>query len=521
MKITELRITNYRGIEALSTKVPAPGLIVKGPNGVGKTSILNAIRAALAGQDIGPDAVRIGTDRCEILVNMDDVSVRRVITAKGTKLTVEGGDAKPVKAPQTWLNDLLGTAPLDPIELYSAKPPKQKAQILAALPLRVSADQVDGWLDGWKLDKAPDYTLHGLEVVDLIRKEFYTKRADANAEAKAIEKGIEALEAGAPAAIAGALPVPEAEAKHRDASAALAELQARTRRAAEQVEKTKATRERAAKLRVDAAELEAKPAPDPQDLEALEAEVSAVAKSVAAWRERIAELEKQLAGAREGLQLEIAEEAAAVQRAREQRDRVTAHTARLVQARQAREQADSLEAAIASTSETAPDETEIAAAAAAERVAAEAHVAAHAAKLRADHEERVAAERTRLTAAHEKAGQLTGMVDKFTKVVPNELLHAANGIPGLALDGDDVFLDDVRLSKLSGREALLFAVEIARRLNVQAKILIVDELEKVDADMLPDFVAAATAGGYQLLATRVEAGEVVLEAIEPEETEAK
>ena len=66
MGITRIKITNYRGIEALDSEVPPAGALICGDNGQGKTTVLNAIQAALTAQDIGPDAVRLGADKAEI-----------------------------------------------------------------------------------------------------------------------------------------------------------------------------------------------------------------------------------------------------------------------------------------------------------------------------------------------------------------------------------------------------------------------------------------------------------------------
>ena len=66
MGITRIKITNYRGIEALDSEVPPAGALICGDNGQGKTTVLNAIQAALTAQDIGPDAVLLGADKAEI-----------------------------------------------------------------------------------------------------------------------------------------------------------------------------------------------------------------------------------------------------------------------------------------------------------------------------------------------------------------------------------------------------------------------------------------------------------------------
>lgn len=516
MRLTRLRVTNYRGIAALETKIPAGGLMVSGENGGGKTSVLRAIRAALSAQDISADAIRIGEDRAEILVDLEDVSVKRVITSKGSKLSVEAGDAKPIKAPQTWLNDLLGTAPLDPIDLVHAKPKDRKAQILAALPIRVTAEQVAEWTKGWILETRPDLELHGLEVVEQLRKEFYRRRGEANAQAKEIGKGIDALVAGAPPAVAGAHPLHVTEELDRRAKAARADLDARARRVAEQGAKTQATRDRAAALRRQADEIDARPRLNPSAIADAQTRLDAAAEVVRLANEAIADLETRLSSARQRAQAAAGAREEARQALETEQRAAAAEADLALKVGTFRDQADALEAAIAATAEAAPTEEEIATA---DRVivgATEEWEKAVAAQRRTEHEAKIEVERARLTAADEEAGKLNGMVDRFAKEVPNQLLQAANGVPGLAIDGDDVLLDGVKIDALSGREQLLFAVEIARRLNVRAKILVVDGLERVDPDALPEFIAKATAGGFQLIATRVDKGEVVLEAIEPD-----
>ena len=82
-----------------------------------------------------------------------------------------------------------------------------------------------------------------------------------------------------------------------------------------------------------------------------------------------------------------------------------------------------------------------------------------------------------------------------------------------------MLLDGVKLDGLCGREQITFAVEVARRANVKSKILVCDGLERVDPEQFETFVKEATRGGYQLIGTRVAAGDVVVEAIETDEEE--
>lgn len=526
--LRRLRIRAYRGIEALDTRVifpdgiPDAGMLINGANGEGKSSVLNAIRAALAAQDIGPDAIRLGHDRAEILIDAEDATVQRVITAKGSRLQVNDGA---VRSPADWLATMLGTAAFDPFDILEKDTKKRKAAILHALPCRVTPDQVTAWLDGWTLDAPPDFSLHGLEVVEQIRKEFFARRGVENARVKEGKKEAEALEAGAPPAIPGALTVEEAEEKRRAAATAQGELAARARRVVEHGERTRLTRERAEKLRLDAKRLRDTPRPDDAIGQAIIADGEAARTACATADEIVAGLEAEYLKLRDRLEAALANARVPRKALEEVEGHALAHDAWLRKIAQTIEhatelerQAAELDEAVAATVEAAPTDAEQAAAAAVVAAALEEQSRALAARARAEHEAKISDARTRLAKASDDAGKLDAMVQKFAKAVPAELLETTDGVQGLTLEGDKIFLEGVDLDKLSGREQLLFAVEIARRLNARAKILIVDGLEKVDREHLPEFITTATAGGYQLIATRVvDGGGVVFEALEPTE----
>lgn len=516
MKITRLRVVRYRGIEALDTRtvfkgdaIPAKGMIIRGANGGGKSSVLGAIRAALAGQDIAADAIRLGADRADILLDLDDFTVKRAITAKGSRLSIDGADAALIRSPADWLATMIGAAAFDPIDLFKKKPKDRRAAILGAIPMRVTAEELTKWLEGWVLTTPPDLGVHALDVVEAARKDFYARRGAENAKAKEIQREIDALVAGAPPAVPGALSQDEARARHAADYKAHGELVARRKRVEEHTARTTRTREHVAKLRATAAEARAVAGPVDRSAE-LAAEAAKAQTEVDRIREKLQVLHDRernaiLATNRIGDERKANEAA------------LKAHAAGLAVVKANEDQAAELDAAVAATAETSPTDDEIAASHAATVESSHEVAKATAAELRAEHEARLAETQRRLAGAHEAAGKLDAMVSKFTKAVPTELLAKAEGLRGLKLDGDSIFLDDVDLDKLSGREQILFAVEIARRLNARAKILITDGLERVDADALPEFLKKATADGYQLIATRVEPGGVTFEAIELDE----
>ena len=500
--ITRLRIKNYRGIEALDAQIGDKGAIARGANAKGKTSVLRAIRAALAAKDIGADAIRIGAEKAEILVDLDDVTVRRVITASTSSLSVDTSAHDRKRKPQEFLNELLGSAPLDPLDLYLAKPRERRAVVLSALPAKITDVEFYAWIPEWARDLVPAHvrdmlgTLHGIDAISALHKTFYDQRADANAAAKSAKNEAEQL-AKQLDEMGDATGAPSTEEAGRSAELArthLAELDARKRRAEQQEKSVTSARTMIVVARGNAAAQRKSAEGAPSKVE------------VETARERVVELRKQLDAAIADFdEKRVAEENASLA---------------LRRADEFNAQADELERTIGAVTETAPTADDFA--------AARSDVdAAQAATLRAALAERIREHVAKVERATQSADELakraedlTGIVDHLRVSAPRELLAKCNAIPGLGIDGDTLTLDGKSIDALSGREQMHFAIEVARRANAKTKILVVDRLEALDPDSLSAFIADATRDGYQLIATRVDRGEMVLDAITDEAAEA-
>jgi len=511
-KISKITVRNYRGIEELDLDVSPAGAIAKGRNGAGKTTLLKAVKACLLAQDVGSDAIRKGANKSEILVDIDDLQVRRVITEKGSRLDVGKGEFL-VKAPQTYLKELLGTSTLDPMDLLMLKGKERRAKVLAALPVTVTVEQLRKW---W--DKCPDNydcSGHGLDVIATVRDMAYRKRTDTNRVVKEAEQALRQARRVAESIVA---PDAEPNLDHLQnvadaARAAATGLRSRHAEAERQIEAMSGNRSKVESLRAkaDAIRAEAKPV--------AEEEIEHATEAVHESRDAVARLRAQLESAE--ITLRNCERAAIGLHAENER-----YESAIEQARGIEQQADELESAIESAMIRPVAGVEIAAA------ELEAHTAQDAlAQARADAariREASAAKKVLLLAeenaskAKGEAERLDSIVKALTNDAPAELLAAADGIQGLTIDGDEVLLDGVRLDALCGAEQIRFCVEVARRANEKSKILICDGLERLDPEAMDVFVQEATRGGYQLLATRVDRGDVVIEAIEsgPVESEA-
>lgn len=509
-KIARIEIRKYRGIEALDVDVDAHGLIAEGGNARGKTTILRALRAALCAQDIGPDAIRHGHDRAEILVDLDDLTVRRVIGPKKSSVSISQGD-KVIATKQAYLTELLGTAPLDPLDLYLAKPKERRAKILSVLPISVSLADLRKFAPDLPMDF--DVSGHGLEVLESARKRYYDLRTEANrAAADAKEAVSAAKKAAANAPEDDGVNVPGCVLAVDEATRALESLRAQERDAAAANTRTATTREKITRLRADANTLVDGPRRSPDTGKEIARRVDAQKAVIARALAEVQRLEAELATMREQHTHQLNELSPLLAERKAFDDELARAASREAEATRLRDQASELESAIASVN-SPPTAEEIAAG---EKTLADARDVAD--KAKAVESGRLARAKavdatTALLQADARADELDATVKRLSTEAPAALLSAAGAIPGLSLDGDEVMLDGKRLDALSGAEQLDLAIEIARRANAKTKILIVDGLERLEPEALDRFVSRATAGDYQLIATRVSKGDLVIEAL--------
>ena len=204
MKITKLEVRNFIGIEE-TTIDPKKMNIIAGKNGKGKTSIIEAIKAAFRGA--GQDKIRVGESKAEIFLSTDDIEIKRSITAKGGSVTVTR-DGKVLPKPQTFLDGIIGDFSFEPVKFFAMSAKEQTEYLLKAIPVRATLEQLKAWTADL-VGGLDDYSkLHGLEAVAELTATLYQERAGANAKVKQLEGAAAELKAKIPA---GAKPVDAAE----------------------------------------------------------------------------------------------------------------------------------------------------------------------------------------------------------------------------------------------------------------------------------------------------------------------
>ena len=510
MKVRKIKIVSYRGVREAEIPVGDGGVIAKGRCERGKTSFLDAFRAALVAQGVAPEDIHRGADKAEIIVEADTqtsaLRIRRGITRNGSSLTVTNADGFKMDAPQTRLREMPGGGGFDPLDFFLAEEKRRRQIILDATPATVTVDDVRRWIPE---EAEPDAIVsldgHGFEVLSRLRRYYYELRAGANKSAKAAAEDAARAEQAA-AAVAGDrnddLLAREAGIADdlRQARGEVQDVEARERAAARARETSGQARTRIEGLRRQADEWTTAAAdarPGVALVDAADRELHAAAARVSQLRHELEEAEKEEASAKRKVD-EMNKGLATAERHQKAADEAKRH-------------ADELEATLTNAAPEVPE-----AEAAGARAALETAEAAAGALRRAQEEQgvRAKAEDRRAVAAEAeaRAAILDAIVKTLTDVAPRELAARGNAIPGF--DVETMSLDGVPLDSLSGGQKLEFAVRLAKRASPEARILIVDGLERLDPERMAKFVELATDQDWQLIASRVEAGGIEFEAIE-------
>src|SRR5882724_4930776 len=143
VKANSLFLGNFLGVRELQI---SPGVVtmIEGPNGMGKSSILEGFRTHAVG---GNDATLLsnGAERGEsVLVLSDGLQLRKDLKSNGETPRSVIQNGSPMKRPVGILDKLFDSLSVDPSAFMSPglKPPERNKIVLGLMPLEVSAEQI-------------------------------------------------------------------------------------------------------------------------------------------------------------------------------------------------------------------------------------------------------------------------------------------------------------------------------------------------------------------------------------------
>lgn len=143
--IKTVEVHAFKRVEQITLE-PDMFQLIGGNNANGKTSLLDAIWAALGGGAATRDLsrpIKDGHDTACITLDLGDLKVERKFTAAGTTLTVTDGDGKKVGSPQTVLDRLIGRLGFDPGAFLNMSDKDQRAAILTLVDLPFDLDELE------------------------------------------------------------------------------------------------------------------------------------------------------------------------------------------------------------------------------------------------------------------------------------------------------------------------------------------------------------------------------------------
>ena len=148
MRIIQLTAENIKRLKAINITPNEHINRISGPNGSGKTSILDAIEWALQGTSKVPSApVRKGSGKAVIILKTEEFTVTRRFMEGGSRngtLAIEANDTRNrFQGPQEMLDSLLGNISFDPLEFIRMHPKKQFEVLRSLVKLDVDVTKLD------------------------------------------------------------------------------------------------------------------------------------------------------------------------------------------------------------------------------------------------------------------------------------------------------------------------------------------------------------------------------------------
>ena len=122
MKIETININGFKKLQQFSIDPAGKSVEIKGKNGQGKSSIIDAIWCTLTGKNVPGVPINKDSVSAKIVVGLDSGHTARLsFSARGGRtLVVEGPDGEPVKAPAAFLENLIGKISFDPFEFVAS-----------------------------------------------------------------------------------------------------------------------------------------------------------------------------------------------------------------------------------------------------------------------------------------------------------------------------------------------------------------------------------------------------------------
>lgn len=468
LRLHKLIVSNFMRVEGVSIQADGNHVRITGRNASGKTSVVNAIWAALRGTDKKsmPEPIHAGAEEAEITLDLGEYVVVRRYTAKSTTLTITAKDGSKVKRPQELLDGLLGEYALDPVAFLGIRPQDQVDAVLAICGVAAPMAQV-------KTITGEDFPVRDLESADAYLNRlsadttgvFYVRRWEQGRTVLSKAKASDEAEAELKK-VGGRLEGSEAEAS---GSELIKQMETLNQQADEcrRLGQVVVTKQRAVEAAAQTCVYNVRRTENLRDEEGR-------------LTQKIAELQSQLVAKRSEIQLAKAQEASATE---DHADAAKELDAAVEELKAARDPAPAI-------------------AIVRERLAnVEATNRTLAARKQAQSFADAMADQHKLSlAAHEK---LEKTLEALRELRRNLLNGVDLGIDGLSIGEGELKLNGISFVQASMAERLRVSCAVAMRQRPSLRLLRVDEGERLDPQSLEMLLKLADESGWQVILTQV------------------
>jgi ABC-type cobalamin/Fe3+-siderophores transport system ATPase subunit len=152
-KIIKLQASNFRNLKAVTITPDGNIVTLTGDNGAGKSAVLDAMQAVIAGKDGAVERpIRDGANNAEVIVDLGHGLVaKRRYTPSGSTLKIEQADGTAQRqTPQALMDTLCNAVAFDPLSFMGMKPKEQRDLLLKLVgvdPAAIDAE-AKGVFDG-------------------------------------------------------------------------------------------------------------------------------------------------------------------------------------------------------------------------------------------------------------------------------------------------------------------------------------------------------------------------------------
>lgn len=187
MKISKLKIENLYGIEQL--ELDGKSIELAGTNGVGKSSVLDAIRLALTNNSKRKYIVKNGEKEGRVLVKLDDGTTidRKKRTDKSDYKSIKDDNGNEINSPEAFLKDIFTPLQLEPVEFLSMSEQEQNRILLNLIEFNKDKKEFIqekfGEIPAWV-----NYDNSILEILNQLQSkegQYYQTREDVNRQIRA------------------------------------------------------------------------------------------------------------------------------------------------------------------------------------------------------------------------------------------------------------------------------------------------------------------------------------------------